>query len=197
MFAVFFALGRFGVIVIDQPDSVIQLLHVMMVGDFTVIGLVITINQLILSWEFSLEPIEPRFRRVRRHTRSSNHARRGLGTGRTDQRYVAARARPRTHRTGVLVHVTASTPRRRFLAERHTQIPATRTPDMVNPIAELFELLGYTTEVALNDPIAGLLILISNLIFAFTFLLFFGLAAGAVLDSVMPESLGRSPPPRD
>lgn len=53
VFAVFFALGRFEVIAIDQPDPVIQLLHVMMVGDFTVIGLVITINQLVLSWEFS------------------------------------------------------------------------------------------------------------------------------------------------
>lgn len=68
---------------------------------------------------------------------------------------------------------------------------------MVNPIAELLELLGYTTEVALNDPIAGLLILISNLIFAFTFLLFFGLAAGAVLDWIIPENLGRAPPQRD
>lgn len=68
---------------------------------------------------------------------------------------------------------------------------------MVNPIAELFQLVGYTTEVALNDPIAGLLILISNVIFAFSFLLFFGLAAGALFDSIIPENLGRSPPPRD
>jgi hypothetical protein len=68
---------------------------------------------------------------------------------------------------------------------------------MVNPIAELFQLVGYNAEVALNDPIAGLLILISNVILAFTFLVFFGLTAGAVLDSVIPESLGRSPPPRD
>lgn len=68
---------------------------------------------------------------------------------------------------------------------------------MVNPIAELLELVGYTTEVALNDPIAGLLILISNVIFGFTFILFFGLAAGGILDWIMPENLGRSPPPRD
>lgn len=53
VFATFFALGRFGILAVDQSDPVIQLLHVMMVGNFTVIGLVITINQLVLSWEFS------------------------------------------------------------------------------------------------------------------------------------------------
>lgn len=53
VFLSFFAIGRFGIIAVDQSDPVIQLIHVMMVGNFTVIGLVITINQLILSWEFS------------------------------------------------------------------------------------------------------------------------------------------------
>lgn len=65
---------------------------------------------------------------------------------------------------------------------------------MVNPIAELFELIGYTTEVALNDPIAAVLILISNVFLGVSILVFFGLAAGGILDSILPDTLGRSPP---
>ena len=80
------------------------------------------------------------------------------------------------------------------LAERQTQIPPTRTLDMVNPIAELVQLLGYTTEVALNDPIAGILILVSNLILGVSIIVFFGLAAGGILDWIMPEDPSRSPP---
>ncbi|MEM4780475.1 MAG: hypothetical protein QXG03_02775 [Halalkalicoccus sp.] len=65
---------------------------------------------------------------------------------------------------------------------------------MVNPIAELFELIGYTTAVALGDPISAVLILISNVILGASILVFFGLAAGGILDSIVPDDLGRSPP---
>lgn len=65
---------------------------------------------------------------------------------------------------------------------------------MVNPIAELFELIGYTTEVALSDPISAVLILISNVILGATIIVFFGLAAGGILDPIIPDKLGRSPP---
>lgn len=65
---------------------------------------------------------------------------------------------------------------------------------MVNPIAELFQLVGYTTEVALRDPIAGLLILLSTVILGFSIVVFFGLAAGGIADWIIPEDLGRSPP---
>lgn len=68
---------------------------------------------------------------------------------------------------------------------------------MVNPIAELFQLVGYTTEVALGDPIAAILILLSTLILGFSVVVFFGLAAGGIVDWIIPEDLGRSPPQRD
>ncbi|MDL5361764.1 hypothetical protein [Halalkalicoccus sp. NIPERK01] len=68
---------------------------------------------------------------------------------------------------------------------------------MVNPIAEVVELIGLTTDVALNDPIAAVLMLISNLILAFSMIVFFGLAAGGILDAIVPDDLGRSPPPRE
>jgi hypothetical protein len=68
---------------------------------------------------------------------------------------------------------------------------------MVNPIAELFQLVGYTTEVALGDPIAGILIVLSTLILGFSVVVFFGLAAGGIVDWIIPEDLGRSPPQRD
>lgn len=68
---------------------------------------------------------------------------------------------------------------------------------MVNPIAEVFELIGYTTEVALGDPIAAVLILIANLILGGSILVFFGLVIGGILDTILPDSLGRSPPPQE
>lgn len=68
---------------------------------------------------------------------------------------------------------------------------------MVNPIAEVVELIGLTTDVALNDPIAAVLMLISNIILAFSMIVFFGLAAGGVLDAIVPDDLGRSPPQRE
>lgn len=48
----FLALGQLGIISFTQQGSTTQLLHALTIGNFTVIGLVITINQLILSWEF-------------------------------------------------------------------------------------------------------------------------------------------------
>lgn len=67
---------------------------------------------------------------------------------------------------------------------------------MVDPLAEVLELFGYTTDVAINDPVAGVLILVSTVLLAFTFVLFFGLAAGGLLEWIIPENLGRSPPQR-
>lgn len=52
VFGVFFVFGRLGVLSFRVSGSVTQLLFGFMTGNFTVIGLVITINQLILSWEF-------------------------------------------------------------------------------------------------------------------------------------------------
>ncbi|MFC6904815.1 hypothetical protein [Halalkalicoccus tibetensis] len=68
---------------------------------------------------------------------------------------------------------------------------------MVNPIAEVFELIGYTTEVALGDPIAAVLILIANLLLGGSILVFFGLAIGGILDTILPDQIGRSPPPQE
>lgn len=47
-----YALGRSGAVGIHRPEPANRFFHALIVGNFTIIGLVITINQLILSWEF-------------------------------------------------------------------------------------------------------------------------------------------------
>lgn len=47
-----YALGRTGAVGIHRAEPATRFFHALIVGNFTIIGLVITINQLILSWEF-------------------------------------------------------------------------------------------------------------------------------------------------
>lgn len=47
-----YAGGRLGLIAVRPADPATQLFHGLIIGNVTVIGLVITINQLVLSWEF-------------------------------------------------------------------------------------------------------------------------------------------------
>ena len=68
---------------------------------------------------------------------------------------------------------------------------------MVNPIQDGIDLMGYFADVALGDPINVVIMLFGFLFVVVPSVVFFGLAAGGILDWIMPENLGRSPPPRD
>lgn len=65
---------------------------------------------------------------------------------------------------------------------------------MVNPIQDAIDLGGYFAEVALGDPINVVLMAFGFLFVVVPSVIFFGIAAGGILDSIIPDDLGRSPP---
>lgn len=81
--------------------------------------------------------------------------------------------------------------------EQHTQVPPDRTPDMVNPIQDGIDLVGYFADVALGDPINVVIMLFGFLFVAMPSVVFFGIAIGGILDSILPDQIGRSPPPQE
>lgn len=67
---------------------------------------------------------------------------------------------------------------------------------MVNPIQNVIDLATYFAEVALGDPINIVLMAFGFLFVVVPSVIFFGIAAGGILDSIIPDDLGRSPPQR-
>ncbi len=67
---------------------------------------------------------------------------------------------------------------------------------MVNPIRDAIDLVGYFSDVALGDPINIVIMTFGFLFVVAPSIVFFGIAAGGVLDSIIPDSLGRSPSQR-
>lgn len=65
---------------------------------------------------------------------------------------------------------------------------------MVNPIQDGIDLVGYFTDVALGDPINAVIMLFGFLFVVVPSVAFGVLAAGGILDSILPDTLGRSPP---
>jgi len=64
----------------------------------------------------------------------------------------------------------------------------------VNLIQNVVEMIRLFTEVALNTPVTAFLLLVGFAFVAGSSLVLGYLAAGAALDLVTPESLGRKPP---
>jgi hypothetical protein len=67
---------------------------------------------------------------------------------------------------------------------------------MVSIIQNVFDLVGYFSGVALSDPLSAFLLLCGALLVGFSSLVMAYLAAGAVIDFLIPESPGRRPPQR-
>ncbi|USZ67068.1 hypothetical protein NGM10_10030 [Halorussus salilacus] len=72
--------------------------------------------------------------------------------------------------------------------------PQRALSDMVSIIQNVVDMVGYFSEVALSSPLSALLMLFGFLFVAGSSLVMAYLAAGAAVDYVTPESLGRRPP---
>lgn len=68
---------------------------------------------------------------------------------------------------------------------------------MVTPIQDAIDLIGYFGDVALGDPINVVIMLFGFLFVVVPSVVFGVIAAGGILDSVIPDGLGRSPPPQE
>lgn len=67
---------------------------------------------------------------------------------------------------------------------------------MVTPIQDGIDLIGYFADIALGDPVSAVLLAFGFLFVIVPSVILFGLAAGGIVDWVIPENLGRSPPQR-
>ncbi len=65
---------------------------------------------------------------------------------------------------------------------------------MVNPIQDGIDLVGYFGDVALSDPINVVLMAFGFLFVVVPSVVFGGIAVGGLLDAIVPDGLGRSPP---
>ncbi len=65
---------------------------------------------------------------------------------------------------------------------------------MVTPIQDLFALGGYFAGIASGDPVSAVLLVFGFLFVVVPSVIFFGLAAGGILDWIIPDTLGQSPP---
>lgn len=65
-------------------------------------------------------------------------------------------------------------------------------PVIIDDIVELTELF---TEVALSSPLTALLMAFGTIFVAFSLGVFGYLTLGAVVDAIIPDSIGRAPPP--
>jgi len=61
-------------------------------------------------------------------------------------------------------------------------------------IGQFAELVRLFTDVAMHSPVSGFLVLISTILLAFTILFGAWLFLGAIVDYVVPDSIGRTPP---
>lgn len=67
----------------------------------------------------------------------------------------------------------------------------------VNPVGDLLDAVTYFVDAATVDPLSAILVALGNLLFAATFLFFGYLVLGSLVDLLIPESPGRSPPRRE
>ncbi|MFC4448820.1 hypothetical protein [Halorussus aquaticus] len=67
---------------------------------------------------------------------------------------------------------------------------------MVNIIQNVLDLIGYIGEAAFSFPTSILLVAVGSLLILFSVAVFGYLTAGAVVDLLIPESLGRPPQQR-
>lgn len=72
--------------------------------------------------------------------------------------------------------------------------PGLARPDMASIIQNVLDLIGYFGDAAVSFPSSILLLLIGGALILFSSLALGYLAAGAAVDYVIPESLGRTPP---
>jgi len=67
----------------------------------------------------------------------------------------------------------------------------------VNPISDLTDAVSYFIDAATVDPLSAILVVLGQLLFVVAFAVFGYLVLGSLVDFVIPESPGRSPPRRD
>lgn len=72
--------------------------------------------------------------------------------------------------------------------------PGLARPNMVNLIRNVLDMIGYFGDAATSFPSSILLLLMGGALILFSSLALGYLAAGAAVDYVIPESLGRTPP---
>ncbi|WP_132058003.1 hypothetical protein [Halorussus amylolyticus] len=65
---------------------------------------------------------------------------------------------------------------------------------MVNLIQNVLDMISLFTDVALNGPLPAILLAFGTLFVAVSVAAFGYLTLGAVVDFILPESLGRKPP---
>lgn len=63
--------------------------------------------------------------------------------------------------------------------------------EFLNSVVEMFVNFG---DIAMRDPFSALLIAVGGLIFTVAFGAFAALTVGAVVDGIIPDSIGREPP---
>ena len=63
--------------------------------------------------------------------------------------------------------------------------------EFLNSVVEMFVNFG---DIAMRDPLSAVLIAVGGLLFTVAFGVFALLTAGAVLDGIIPDSIGREPP---
>lgn len=68
---------------------------------------------------------------------------------------------------------------------------------MVNIVQDVVDMVGYFGDAATSFPTSILLVLVGGLFILGSSLVMAYLTAGAVVDFILPESLGRRPPQRD
>lgn len=67
---------------------------------------------------------------------------------------------------------------------------------MVNVIQDVLDMAGYIGDAATAFPTSALLVAVGTLLIAGSSLVLAYLAAGAAVDSLLPESIGRPPQQR-
>lgn len=72
--------------------------------------------------------------------------------------------------------------------------PGLARPNMANIIQNILDMIGYFGDAAVSFPSSILLLLMGGALIVFSSLVLGYLAAGAAVDYVIPESLGRTPP---
>ena len=68
---------------------------------------------------------------------------------------------------------------------------------MVDPIGDVFDMVSLFTEVALSDPLSAILVTVGGLLTAIASVVFFAIAAGGIVDAILPESPNRAPAGRE
>jgi len=67
----------------------------------------------------------------------------------------------------------------------------------VNPVGDLLDAVTYFQDALTVDPLSAILVVVGQLLFAVAFVFFGYLVLGSLVDLIIPESPGRSPPRRE